>query len=63
MTRKSYNYTHLMTREQAADYLGIDPKSFDKYFRADDTLKRFMIGKREKFTRSALMDFVAKNLV
>ncbi|HEM3613571.1 TPA: helix-turn-helix domain-containing protein [Streptococcus suis] len=56
-------YKHLMTREQAADYLGIDPKSFDKYFRANDSLKRFMIGKREKFTRSALIDFVAKNLV
>ncbi len=56
-------YTHLLNREQAADYLGIDPKSFDKYFRADDRLKRFMIGKRERFTRSALMDFVSKKLV
>lgn len=60
---KSSKYTHLLNREQAADYLGIDPKSFDKYFRSHDTLKRFMIGKRERFTRSALMDFVAKNLV
>lgn len=61
--KKSSMYTHLMTREQAADYLGIDPKSFDKYFRDNDALQRFMIGKRERFTRSALMDFVAKNLV
>ncbi|AZR98434.1 TPA: DNA-binding protein [Streptococcus suis] len=61
--KKSSMYTHLLNREQAADYLGIDPKSFDKYFRADDRLKRFMIGKRERFTRSALMDFVSKKLV
>ncbi|MGU7965763.1 helix-turn-helix domain-containing protein [Streptococcus suis] len=61
--KKSSKYTHLLNREEAADYLGIDPKSFDKYFRSNDTLKRFMIGKRERFTRSALMDFVAKNLV
>ncbi|HEM5318527.1 TPA: DNA-binding protein [Streptococcus suis] len=61
--KKSSMYTHLLNREQAADYLGIDPKSFDKYFRADDRLKRFMIEKRERFTRSALMDFVSKKLV
>ncbi|AGL48613.1 helix-turn-helix domain-containing protein [Streptococcus suis] len=61
--KKSSIYTYLLNREEAADYLGIDPKSFDKYFRANDALKRFMIGKRERFTRSALMDLVAKNLV
>lgn len=61
--KKSNMHTHLLNREQAANYLGIDPKSFDKYFRANDTLKRFMIGRRERFTRSALTDFVSKNLV
>ena len=40
----------LLTREQAYNYLGIDPKSFDKYIRSSDDLKRFMVGKQERYT-------------
>ncbi|MBM7717361.1 hypothetical protein JOC94_004389 [Bacillus thermophilus] len=29
-------------------FLGIDPKSFDKYIRPHEELDRFMIGKRER---------------
>lgn len=57
------NQKYLMTREEAARFLGIDPKSFDKYFRADDHLRRFMIGKRERFTRKEILEFISKNLV
>ena len=54
---------YLMTREESAHFLGIDPKSFDKYFRANDQLKRFMIGKRERFTKKELLQFISNNLV
>ncbi|OLF47579.1 DNA-binding protein [Streptococcus acidominimus] len=54
---------YLLTRQQASDFLGIDPKSFDKIFRADDQFKRFMIGSRERYTRKELINFVNKKLV
>ncbi|THB61410.1 DNA-binding protein [Vagococcus silagei] len=43
--KNNKNMPYLLTRETASQYLGIDPKSFDKYFRQRDDLKRFMIGK------------------
>lgn len=54
---------YLLTRETASQYLGIDPKSFDKYFRQKDELKRFMIGKQERYTVSNLEEFIDKNSV
>lgn len=54
---------YLLTRENASEYLGIDPKSFDKYFRQSNNLKRFMIGKQERYTISDLEEFIAKNSV
>ena len=57
------NMPYLLTREMASQYLGIDPKSFDKYFRQSDNLKRFMIGSRERYTRKELMRFITENLV
>jgi hypothetical protein len=35
------NYPYLLTREQASNFLGIDPVSFDKYIRPHDSLERF----------------------
>ncbi|HBI1783230.1 TPA: DNA-binding protein [Enterococcus faecalis] len=49
---------YLLTREQASKFLGIDPKSFDKFIRANDDLERFMIGKQERYTVSSLSTFV-----
>lgn len=57
------NMPYLLTRETASQYLGIDPKSFDKYFRQNDNLKRFMIGKQERYTISDLEEFIANNSV
>lgn len=51
-------YPYLLTREQASKFLGIDPKSFDKYIRANDELSRFMIGRHERYTVSSLIDFI-----
>ncbi|MCK1975688.1 helix-turn-helix domain-containing protein [Jeotgalicoccus huakuii] len=55
---KDVSYPFLLTREQASDFLGIDPKSFDKYIRSHSDLKRFMIGKQERFTVDELVYFV-----
>ncbi|WP_082238391.1 DNA-binding protein [Jeotgalicoccus sp. S0W5] len=54
------HYPFLLTREQASHFLGIDPKSFDKYIRSHNDLKRFMIGKQERFTVEELVYFVKK---
>lgn len=43
MQEITYELPYLLTREQASKFLGIDPKSFDKYIRASDDLERFMI--------------------
>ena len=37
----------LLTRQQASELLGIDPKSFDKYIRNHPEFKSFMIGKKK----------------
>jgi hypothetical protein len=48
----------LLNRQQASDYLGIDPKSFDKYIRSNPDFKYFMIGKQERFLKNSLIHFV-----
>ncbi|USS38535.1 helix-turn-helix domain-containing protein [Latilactobacillus sakei] len=48
----------LLTREQASSFLGIDPKSFDRYVRSSDDLPRFMIGRQERFTIKNLNEFI-----
>ena len=56
ITTKDYPY--LLTREQASDFLGIDPKSFDKYIRPHEKLERFMIGRHERYTMKSLIHFI-----
>ncbi|EMS74289.1 hypothetical protein H318_14503 [Enterococcus durans IPLA 655] len=56
-------YPLLLTREQASNYLGIDPKSFDKYVRSSKNLKRFFIGKQERFTVKELIKFIDQNSI
>ncbi|WHI59338.1 helix-turn-helix domain-containing protein [Mammaliicoccus lentus] len=53
----------LLTRQQAAEYLGIDPKSFDKYIRNHPDFKSFMIGKNERFVKSKIIEFIEKNCI
>ncbi len=59
MQRDLY-YPFLLSREQAADFLGIDPRYFDKYIRSHSDLRRFMIGKQERFIIDELVSFVKK---
>ena len=65
MRRKSMesNYLYLLNREQASKFIGIDPKSFDKYIRSDNTLKRFMVGTQERFTIEELKKFIESHFV
>lgn len=56
-------YPYLLTREQASQFLGIDPKSFDKYIRASDQLVRFMIGRQERYTINSIITFVEQNSI
>lgn len=60
-TKKALPY--LLTRAQASEFLGIDPKSFDKFIRANDSLKRFMIGRQERYTVDSLLEFIELNLI
>lgn len=60
---KSNSLPLLLTREQASNYLGIDPKSFDKYIRSSYELKRFMIGSQERYTLAELNKFIQTHLV
>ena len=60
---KINRYPYLMTREQASSFLGIDPKSFDKYLRKNDQLNRFMIGSQERYTIDSLVDFIKTNQI
>lgn len=57
------NYPYLLNREQASKFIGIDPKSFDKYIRSDNTLKRFMVGTQERFTIEELKKFIGSHFV
>ena len=53
----------LLTSEMAANFLGIDPKSFDKYVRSSDELKRFMVGKQERYTINELEKFIVNHSI
>lgn len=64
MKRKEcFSFPYLLTREQASCFLGIDPKSFDKYIRSDEHLERFKIGRHERYTMKALINFIEKQSV
>lgn len=56
-------YPVLLTRQQAADFVGIDPKSFDKYIRKHPDFQCFMLGKQERFLKSKLLEFIENNCV
>lgn len=58
MNKNIKEYPYLLTREQAAKFLGIDPVSFDKYVRPNDSLDRFMIGRHERYTKKSLIQFI-----
>ncbi|EAD4336684.1 DNA-binding protein [Vagococcus sp.] len=53
----------LLNREQAANFLGIDPKSFDKYVRSSIELNRFMIGRQERFLAEDLILFIRNHSI
>ena len=53
----------LLTREMAANFLGIDPKSVDKYVRSSDELNRFMVGKQERYTINELEKFIVNHSI
>lgn len=64
MTNREYmKYPYLLTREQASNFLGIDPKSFDKFVRSHHDLERFMIGKQERYTVGSLIKFIDEHLI
>lgn len=54
---------YLLNREQASNFLGIDPKSFDKYIRQDDKLDRFMLGRQERYTIKSLINFIEERSI
>lgn len=54
---------YLLTREQASRFLGIDPKSFDKYIRSNKHLDRIMIGRQERYTIKSLINFIERQSV
>ncbi|WP_081757629.1 DNA-binding protein [Alkalibacterium sp. AK22] len=56
-------YPYLLTREQASHFLGLDPKSFDKYVRSNDSLDRFMVGRQERYTMKSLIDFIESQFI
>lgn len=60
---KNVTYPYLMTREQASNFLGIDPKSFDRYIRSNDSLNRFMIGRQERYTIKSLINFIEEQSI
>ncbi|WP_303984679.1 DNA-binding protein [Niallia circulans] len=59
----SRDYPYLLTREQASRFLGVDPKSFDKYIRPHEGLERFMIGRHERYTMKSLIQFIENHSV
>ncbi|MGM7637288.1 DNA-binding protein [Bacillus sp. Hm123] len=64
MEYKGYITTpYLLTRVQASNFLGIDPKSFDKYIRSHEELERFMIGRHERYTMKSLINFIGKKSI
>lgn len=53
----------LLNREMASSFLGLDPKSFDKYVRSSSELRRFMIGKQERYTIRELEKFIESHSI
>lgn len=52
--------TKLLTRLQAANYIGVDPKTFDRAFRADPAFPRFQLSEHtERFTVEAIDKYIA----
>lgn len=58
MMNNANNYPYLLNRKQAAEFLGIDPTTFDKYVRIYPALKTFMIGKQERYTIKSLIELI-----
>lgn len=54
---------YLLNRQQAADFLGVDPVTFDKVFQRHRDFRCFMIGKQARFTIEELTSFVREHLV
>jgi len=52
------SHPYLLTRQQAAEFLGVDPTSFDKYIRSNENLERFMVGRHERYTMKSLINFI-----
>lgn len=52
------NSTLLLNRQQVAELLGIDPKSFGKYIRSHPDFQCFMVGKQERYLKSKLVKFI-----
>lgn len=53
----------LLNRIQAARFLGIDPKSFDKFIRSDPDLPRFLLGSQERFVKTELINYIHRRLI
>lgn len=53
----------LLTRQQAAEFLGIDPVTFDRTFRQHHDFRCFMVGKQARFTTEEIQRFVKTHLV
>lgn len=60
--KNNTDFPFLLTRELASRYLGIDPKSFDKYIRSNSDFKRFMIGNQERYTLEEINRFIKNHL-
>lgn len=63
MKKNAEETPYLLTRAQASKFLGIDPVSFDKYVRPNDTLERFMLGRQERYTKESLIRFIEKQSI
>lgn len=61
--KENNQFPFLLTREMASHFLGIDPKSFDKFVRSSDDLKRFMVGKQERYTIVELEKFISSHSI
>lgn len=52
----------LLTREQAAEYIGIDVKTFDRNFRGNPNFQRFKLSNNsERFTINSIDKFIAEH--
>lgn len=52
----------LLNRKEAAEFLGIDPISFDRYYRQRG-LRCYMIGRNERYLATEIIEFTKANLV